>query len=116
METHGAEASDPGDCPRCTRDLTNTTESAPGLEKVLEQLDLTGLSQKIIDDVATKTSGRGSVETLIETVLQREGQGLAERLEEFVLERLAYECEAGGQATVVPLVASARSLGSAPLT
>ena len=86
------------------------------LEKVLEQLDLTGLSLKIIDDVATKISGRGSVETLIETVLQREGQGLAERLEELVLERLAYECEAGGQATVVPLVVPARSSGSSPLT
>ena len=58
------------------------------LDKVLEQLDLAGLTQKIIDEVAVKLAGQVRVETIIETILRQAEHGLSERLAECVLEHL----------------------------
>ena len=79
---------------------SNTRDAAPPpmpgmlqevlLDKVLEQLDLAGLTQKIIDEVAVKLAGQVRVETIIETVLRQAEHGLSERLAERVLEHLAH--------------------------
>ena len=60
------------------------------LDRVVEQLDLPGLAEKIIDDVATKLASRVTVESLTHAVMHPgEEEALAQKLLERALEGLS---------------------------
>ena len=58
-------------------------------DKVIDQLDLPGLAQKVATEAAAKLIAQVRVETLVETVMHQEEQTLSARLVERVLDRLA---------------------------
>ena len=57
--------------------------------KVLGQLDLPGLAQKVAEDAATRLAAQVRVETLVEAVVREEEQNLSTKLVERLLDRLA---------------------------
>ena len=58
-------------------------------DKVIDQLDVPGLAQKVATEAAAKLIAQVRVETLVETVMHQEEQTLSTRLVERVLDRLA---------------------------
>ena len=58
-------------------------------DKVIDQLDLPGLAQKVAEDAATRLTARVRVETLVEAVMHEEEQILSTKLVERVRDRLA---------------------------
>jgi hypothetical protein len=58
------------------------------LERVLQSLDIDGLSASIVDAVATHFAGQVRVEDLIQSLLRQESQELTDKLARQVLARV----------------------------
>ena len=61
------------------------------LAKVLGKLDITGLAHEITDQVAAKVASQVRLDTLVDTVMFREGDALSNRIVDHVLDN-AVEC------------------------
>ena len=61
------------------------------LAKVLGKLDITGLAHEITDQVAAKVASQVRLDTLVDTVMFREGDALSNRIVDRVLDN-AVEC------------------------